>query len=218
MQYSINRPRPPSTWDFLQFPAWLFLYSWIGFTGLTVAIHFNQPLAYPVALAGVWAALLTVKQAGRFDASIEYVMNPVVTVNNPPQVVRELEIVKQTDNPAGRHTQYTGINLPEHEMVLLAQYLTRCDRITVRDLQSAGIKSWGDLDKKTGGVTKYAEIVDKLTAAGWVRDYKLTDEGRDYFGSKLPPRTTTLPVSQYATASLTTSDDNKTTTKRGGAK
>jgi len=219
MQYSINRPRPPSTWDYLQFPAWVFMYSWLGFTGLTVAVHFNQPLAYPVAVAGVWAAWLTTKQARRFDAGVEYVMNPRIVLNNPaPEPVKEIQVVERTETPNGQHLRYPDLKLTDREWPIFAAMMLRLEKITFRDLDKLGLASLGDLDGKlASGQSRYMAFVDKLQQMGWVDGAKLTDKGRDYLHTKLP-QTTPLPAPVFVAASVTTRNNNKTTTGNGGEK
>lgn len=212
MQYTINRPRPPSTWDYLQFPAWLFFYSWLGFTGLTMAIHFSQPLWYPVALAGIAAAWLTTKQARRYESGIEYVMNPVITVEKEQPAQQVVQYVDRTSTGLGQVITYNNIKLLDSEWQRLARLVLRTGKVSRDDLLSIRLESLGNLKAKSGGKTRYEIFLNQLVAAGWVdASGVLTPRGVEHFSPILqaashPP--TRQGVSDSPNDLWTTADDD----------
>lgn len=187
---------------------------------LCAYVEFGWWYLLPFVVWGAFSAWFVLRQARSFDRQVEYAMNPIITVTEPPPPpVRFIEPVERTTTETGQELEYSGINLQDHEWPIFAGMMLRLGKITFRDLNNLKLPSFDKLDKKlSSGQTKYAHLVNKLTEMGWVDNQELTEAGRKFLETKVqkqatPP--TPLPAPVYVAASVRTSDDNKTTTKRG---
>lgn len=214
----INRPRPPEASEYLQFPRRAGFAALVGMFALCAYIEFGLWYTLPFVAWGLFSAWFILRQARSFDRQVEYSMNPVITVTEPPPPpVRVVEPVERTTTETGQELKYSGINLQEHEWPIFAGMMLRLGKITIRDLNNLKLPSFDKLDKKlASGQTKYAHIVAKLTEMGWVENQELTEAGRKFFETKVQKRAdspTPLPAPVYVAASVHRSDDNKTTTR-----
>lgn len=215
----VGRPRPPEASDYLRFPTRAGIALFVGVLAVCVYAEFGLWYVLPFAAWGFFSAWFILRQARSFDRQVEYSMNPIITVTEPPPPpVKIVEPVEVTPTTTGQELKYSGINLQDREWPIFAGMMLKFEKITFRDLNNLKLPSFDKLDKKlSSGQTKYAHLVNKLAEMGWVDSGgKLTEAGRAYFETKVQKRAdspTPLPAPVYVAASVHTSDNDKTTTR-----
>ena len=219
----IGRPRPPEASDYLKFPTRAGIALFVGVLAVCVYAEFGLWYMLPFAAWGFFSAWFVVRQAQSFDRQVEYAMNPVITITEPPPPpVVQTAYAKVQDTPAGRETTYGDYPLDDGERARLATWIIRQGGVSRDGLVMLGIRGLPDMKKPTQfAKTGYDELLTRWGGGGlgWLEGNRLTEEGRAHFAQfgqrkQTPPEHSPAPPLQYQTARAHEATDDETTRRR----